>query len=276
MMMRDDEVMVGWQIAPEIREAMRLERARMAMGQGAFPDVVMELEELLDENPEQSDGLFLLGEALIELGDFEGARQAYEHRIEIGAPFAELWAGLAVARFNTCDLHGAVSAAREAVRMSPELGEAHYTLGLALERLPGEQAGAVSAFAAAHQLDPQAFPFPLRLQTADWERAVQEALHQLPPSLQQFWAEVPVVLLEVPDLSELRQATPPITPTVTGLYQGAPPEEVDPWEVRPEALRLYTRNLLRCPSLDVVIETIAQTLEREGCDWLGVAPEELV
>lgn len=273
----EDEVRIGWQIEPEIREAMRLDRARTAMLRGAWDDVVMELEEMLDESPQQPEGLFLLGEALLELGDFEGARQAYEHHVEAAGPDidARTHAGLAVARFNTCDLPGASEAARAALRLDPGLAEAHYYLGLALERSAEDRADALAAFAAAQQLDPAAFPFPLDLTAEDWQRAVAHAMSLMPRTVQHFWSAIPILLLDLPDLGELRQADPPITPTVTGLYDGVPPDEGDPWEERPEALRLYTGNLLRCPSFEDVVEAIARTLQHEASEWLGMAPEEL-
>ncbi|MBW2256969.1 MAG: tetratricopeptide repeat protein [Deltaproteobacteria bacterium] len=271
----DDEVRVGWQIAPEIRAAMRLDRARTAMHRGEFGAAVMELEELLDEEPDNPEALFLLGEALIELGDFEGALQAYEHHLEMGAdPNPRTLTGLAIARFNTCDLSGAAAAAREAVRLAPEAAEAHYYLGLALERLPNRGGSAVGSFAAANQLDPTAFPFPLQVGVQEWQGLIQDAMVLLPRSLQDFWADIPILLENLPNLDELRSADPPITPTVTGLYQGVPPLDADPWLVRPQALRLYTGNLVRSPTTEDLVEAIARTLEHEARDWIGLGEDE--
>jgi len=270
----DDEVRVGWQIAPEIRAAMRLDRARTAMDQGEFGAAAMELEELLDEEPDNAEGLFLLGESLLELGDFEGALQAYEYHLELAGPNADTLTGLAIARFNTCDLSGATAAAREAVRLAPESAEAHYYLGLALERLPNRGGNAIGSFAAANQLDPTAFPFPLQVEPHEWQGLIQTALRLLPRSLQDFWTDLPILLEDLPNLEELRSADPPITPTVTGLYQGVPPVDADPWLVRPQALRLYTGNLMRSPSIDDLVEAIARTFEHEARDWIGVDGDE--
>lgn len=270
----DDEAVVGWQIAPEIRTAMRLDRARTAIGSGDFPTGVMELEELLDEDPDNPDGLFLLGEALIELADFEGALQAYQHRTEVGVTDARTLVGLAIARFNTCDLAGAISAAREAIRLAPEAAEAHYYLALALERIPERSSEAVASFAAAHQLEPLAFPYPLQVDGEEWQELIKAAMARLPHTLQDFWTGIPILMLDLPDLEELRAADPPITPTVTGLYDGVPPADGDPWMVRPHALRLYAANLLRSPTLTDLVDAISRTLEHEARDWIGVGPED--
>jgi len=276
----DDEVQIGWRIDPEVRAAMRLDRARTALDRGEFDIAIMELEELLDEDPDHAEALGLLGDAQIEVGDFEVAAQALEHYLEVApGPDARALSGLAAARLNLCEVAGALSAAREAVRLAPDLAEAHYHLGLALELVADQeegrgQADAVTAFAAAHQLDPLAYPFPLSVASGEWQDLVQRALTLLPQTLQVFWTDLPILLLDHPDIDELRETDPPITPTVTGLFQGTPPEDEDPWQVRPTALRLYLRNLLRSPSRDLLVEAIAHTMEHEARDWLGVPTDE--
>ena len=272
----DDEAVTGWHLPPEQQRALRLQKIRQALDTGDAFGAAGEAEELLDEDPEHTEGLYLLGEAMLAIGDAESAADVYGHYLELvggGDPNGLL--GLAVARFETCDLPGAVEAAREAVRLSPELAGAHYYLGLALERLPGRSGESLASLAAANQLHPAAFPFPLELSERDWDEALAAAVASLLPSLQEFWNGIAVRYLVFPALEELRRTTPPITPTVTGLYEGTPPEEGDPWRERPRSLRLFTGNLSRCNSLDEVIDQIGRTLEHEALDWLGIAPEDL-
>jgi len=274
----DDEVQIGWKIDPQVRLALRLDRARTAIEQGDFEAAVMELEELLDEDPKHAEALFLLGEASLEIGDFETAAQAFQSHLQLEpTPTAAAWSGLAVARFDTCDVEGSAAAAREALRLEADLGEAWFYLGCALERLPGQGAEALRALATAQRLDSDAFPFPLQIAEAEWQGLVSKASTLLPRSLREFWGEVPVVLSDWPDLVELRAAEPPITPTVTGLYQGVPPEEEEQgWDERPESLRLFTKNLERSPSREAVVEAIARTLDHEARDWLGLGPDDPV
>lgn len=266
----DDDVTTGWQIDPEIRVAMRLERARSAFDARDFAEAVIEVEELLDEQPDHADALMLLGEAMLEAGDAEGAVQAFGRRMEVGPVTPTVLTGLAIARFDVCDLHGAAEAAREAIRLSPEDAEAHYYLGLALERTPRRRSEALSHFAAAQQLDPAAFAFPLTVSDAQWRGALDRAMRLLPQAIADFWSTVPITFEAAPTLDELRAASPPITPTVTGLYAGEPPDDGDPWDARPTGLRLFTDNLARSQDLDDLVEAIARTLDHEARDWLGL------
>lgn len=273
----DDEVQIGWNIDPDVRTELRLDRARTAIEQGDFEAAVMELEELLDEAPEHAEALFLLGEAALEIGDFETAAAAFHsHLHHETTPTPAAWSGLAVARFDTCDIEGSAAAAREALALDPGLAEAWFYLGCALERLPGQGSEALRALATAQRLDGDSFPFPLQIAEAEWQGLVSKASTLLPRALREFWGEVPVHLSDWPDLAELRAAEPPITPTVTGLYQGTPPDEEDAWDYRPEALRLFTKNLERSPSREAVVEAIARTLDHEARDWLGLGPDDPV
>lgn len=273
----DDEVQVGWKIDPDVRAALRLDRARTAIEQGEFDAAVMELEELLDEDPQHAEALFLLGEAALEIGDVQTATLAFQSHLQVEEkPTAAAWSGLALARFDTCDVEGAAAAAREALVLEPDHAEAWFTLGCALERTPGQGTEALRALATAQRLDPESFPFPLRVAESDWQGLVRKAATLLPRALREFWSEVPVSLQDWPDLAELAASEPPITPTVTGLYKGTPPGEEDAWDVRPEALRLYTKNLERSPSREAVVEAIARTLDHEAREWLGLGPDDPV
>jgi tetratricopeptide (TPR) repeat protein len=278
----DDEVMGGWSIDPETRAALRLDRVRRALDQGDFGGAVIEVEELLDEDPEHSEALVLLGEALLELGDAEGAVDAYEHHLQVAAAdsASSPWmipalAGLAIARFESCDLQGAVEAARESARLAPDLAESHFYLGLALERLPGRMAEALSAFVAAQQLDPEAYPFPMQLSRKQWDDLIERARRLLPKVLQDFWKGVPFRVEDLPPIDDLRRSDPPITPTVSALYEGEPPEDGDPWQRRPEALRLFTGNLARLGSEDAVVEDLVRSMQEEALDWLGASLDDL-
>lgn len=277
----DDEVIGGWHIDPATRLALRLDRVKKALDAGDFGGAVLEAEELLDEEPEHAEGLFLLAEALLELGDAQSAADTYVQYLAAAEDGGDLatragaLAGLSVARFECIDLPGAVEAARESLRIAPDLAETHYYLGLALERMTGGKSEALSSFVAANRLDPQAYPLPIRLDPKEWKRVTEEAHRGLPPALQAFWTGVPIELIDLPDLAELRASDPPITPTVSGLYVGDPPEEGDPWTIKPSAIRLYIGNLARLADRAEIIDEIGRTLQGEALDWLGLQDEDL-
>lgn len=265
----------AWQIDPDTRRRLRLDRVRAAFERGDWDEVVLEAEELLDEEPDHTEALFLLGEALLELGDWEVAREVYDHRVGLDGVDAPALVGLAVASLHLCDLPAAAEAAREAVRLDPGHAEGHHTLGLALERMPGRQGEALAEFSAAAHLEPERYPLPITLRHPDWELAIGSALERLHPRLRTFYEQVPFRIEELPDLAELRSADPPLSPTVVALYAGDPPDDEDPFDRRPDAMRLFARNLGRAGSLDGVVEDLAGALRDEALDWLGVDPSEL-
>lgn len=267
----DDELPVGvWSLDPETRAALRLDRVRRLMSEHDYVEAIIEVEELLDEEPDNAEGLYLLGESLLEVGEAPIARDAYSRQIRLTGGDARSLLGLAITRYDTCDLPGAAEAARDAIRLDSSQAEAHWYLGLSLERLAGSATESVQAFAVARQLEPDAYPFPIVLDDPGWRSAIVAGMAKLHLTLQAFWSGVPVRLDEWPDLAELERSDPPIPPGVCGMYVGEPPEEGDPWEVRPSEVRLFRRNLERARDLDELVDQIAVALEAEALDWLAL------
>lgn len=277
----DDDIRQGWVLDPETRTQMRLEQVRKLIESMAWHEAVLEAEELLDEAPDHVPALELLAKAQLGMMDAEGAVLTWEqvHTLD-PSPQSHRLAGMAMARFDTTDLVGAVEAAREAVRLEPGLAEAHFVLGLALDRLPGRSVEAAQALVAANRLDPLAYPFPMRLDAKGWEQALTTAMLQLSPEVRALWEGVPVRLPDHPDLEMLRSNQPPMSPRIPGMFQGHPPSMAaepvtDPWGVQPEGLLLYTQNLARVHNLDELVERLADVLEQEALVWVGEVPWDL-
>lgn len=257
----------------------RIDAVRSAAANEDWPGVVVEAEELLDLEPDHAEALLFLANASLELGDARNASAAFAHHLEHAGPSEDALSGLAVARFECCDVHGAIEAARAAVRAYPDLAEAHYTLALALERTRSGATAAASHFAAAQSLDPEAYPWPLPLDDSTLEEALIEALGSIPRSLARFWSGVPMRLEEEPTLTELIRGASPIPPTVAGMYEGRPPDLAagpeQAFAQRPSALRLFRKNLSRCGELDRVIDQLEDLLVQEALDWLGIPLDAL-
>lgn len=275
----DDHITQGWALDPEMRVAMRLEQVRKHVDAMAWHEAALEAEELLDEQPNHVEALELLARAQLGMMDAEGSAQSWEQVLSLDpTPRADRLASMAMARFDICDLVGAVEAAREAVRLDPSLGEAHYVLGLALERLPGRSVEAAQALLAANRLEPLAYPFPIRLDTQGWEQALTTAMLHVMPQVRELWEGVPVRLPQYPDLEMLRANTPPVSPRIPGMFQGQPPAEddaealEDPWSRSPDGLLLFTANLARVHDLEELVERLADVLEQEALVWVGADP----
>ncbi|MCA9491520.1 MAG: tetratricopeptide repeat protein [Myxococcales bacterium] len=278
----DEGPVSTWSIDPDLRTGMRLQQLRRATAEGSWEEVILESEELLDETPDHPEALFLLGEALLEVGDWELARAAYQRRVEVDGGDAASTLGLAISTFHCCDVVEAAELAREAVRLRPDDAESHHVLALALERLPGRQTEATAEFLAAARMEPQRYPLPLVLKHPEWEIAISRALEALAPEVRRFYGRVPFRIEELPDLGELRSHEPPLSPVVPTMIEGTPDPDLDPAAVAsleelgyPATIRLFARNLCRAGSVDRMVEDLAAALQDEAFDWWGIAPEEL-
>jgi len=272
----DDELPGGvWRLDPAMGQGLRLQRVRKALETGDLESAVQEAEELLDEAPRHPEALFLLGEALLELGDYEVALTTFQQRVAIDGGDVSSLLGLGIAAFQICELQLSVETTREVIRLEPDLAEAHYYLGLALERLSGHSGESLNELMAAYQLSPKQFPLPRDLSRADWQDLVAGAVARLPERLHPFYSSLPFTIEDLPTLDELRQHDPPLPPTIAAMHTGEPPEDCDPWEHRPDNIRLFARNLARAPTPEELVDQLRQALLDEAQHWLGIGPEEL-
>jgi len=269
--MTDQDTTSGWVLEPELNRRLRLEMIEKCREQGRDKEVILEAEELLELEPTCVEALFFLGEALLQIGDAEGALQAFEqHREHVGALSVAVQIGLAMAHFELCDLAAAELAARGALSRASGEAQAHYVLGLILEISSNGMRESTAAFHAANQLDPERYPFPMVLKKEEWKECVELALTEIPSAIRNFWDGLPVHLFESPDINELSNHSPPLSPRVLGLYIGDP--SGDQKDRRPEGLRLFTRNLSRSRTQGEIVLKIASTLEQEALDWMGKGP----
>jgi tetratricopeptide (TPR) repeat protein len=268
--MEDDTLAsAAWTIDPATRLALRLEAIDRLMRQQRFDDATVELEELLDEEPDETDALFLLGECALETFEPEVAQEAYRKHLRFTrGRGAQALLGLAISSFELADPQQCLENAREALRQDPGLAEGHYYAGLASELLGLSDAAARHLISAA-QLDRERYPPPRPIDERHLLRCADRARRMLDPELQRFWRGVPVQVEEWPNLQVLRAQDPPVSPLVRGMVNGAPPDEVDPWVVRPPSLKLYRSALSRLPNDEAIIAGIAEVFEQEALHWLG-------
>lgn len=269
----DDEVPLNtWSLDPETRVALRTASVKRAFAEGRLTEAALDAEELLDEVPDHPEALFLLAETLLELGDAELAALVYHQRSLAGDESLEVLSGLGVARFESCDVEGAVEALREVVRRAPDDAEAHYVLGLALELLSTEgQNTALEAIAhltEARDLEPERYPLAIALPAEAWQAALEAAIDRLPEALASVWEGVPVVLEDLPKIRELSASGHPTSPRVPLMYVGEPGD--DPEGTLPVAMRVFTRTVARAGSLDAIEDALHAALEAEALNWLDL------
>lgn len=263
-----------WRMDPSALTALRLQQARAALDTADPYTAIIEAEELLDEDPDNLDALFLVGDACLELNDAPGAHAAFSRYVELNPDDAGALAGLSVSCFELTDYDGCVAMARRAIALEPTMGEAWHYLGLGLER-QGQDRESRRAFARAEKLEPDAWPLVKPLSQAEWNVALGRALELLPRSLKAWYAHTRVVTRAMPELADLRAVQPPISPTVPALYMGEPPDDApDPWRTWPDAVHVYRANLEReALWTGDLPRTIADALRSEALDWLGLPPD---
>ena len=140
----------------------------------------------------------------------------------------------------------------------------------------GEFDAADRLFSLAHELDPKAFPLPIRTTVEDFRAILDKVLESLPDAIGGAVAEVPVIVEAKPKRA-LAERAPHITPEVLGLFVGTPlGEKVFAPSGYPNVVMLFQRNLERAGrSRTEVAKEIKVTLLHEYGHYLGFDEEEL-
>jgi predicted Zn-dependent protease with MMP-like domain/Flp pilus assembly protein TadD len=216
-------------------------------------------------------GLNQLGlstEALARLDEaIAAAPESVDARLERGFALYEL-----------CRFDEAREELARAEALDPDDAWTQHTLGLVAERR-GDRKEAEKRFARARKLSPDEFPKPIALSHEAFDRAVEDALAEMPESVRRYLSNVAITVEEVPSDDDLLASDPPLSPAILGLFRGAPwgqKASMDPWSHFPSAIVLYQRNLERfARSRKDLIEQIGITLIHEVGHFLGLDEDEL-
>ncbi|HJN75272.1 MAG TPA: tetratricopeptide repeat protein [Myxococcota bacterium] len=266
----------NWQLDLAEIGALRLQHARRAFNDRDPVLALVEAEELLEEEPDNLDALMIVADAALDLGDPVVSRAAFLQAIDLGATAALVFSGLAVTCYELTDLEGCIEASNRALEVEPDLAEAWYYKGIALDQL-GLADEATQALRQAMFHDPQGFPMPTAMSTEDIEALLGEALSCMPPELAEWYRRVRFEVHRYPDLRQLRDSDMPLSPSSPALYHGTPsPERQDPWQTLPDRVDVYVGNLERAAALGAnPAQLLAASLRNEALDWLGLPDDGL-
>lgn len=274
--MSDEPGSRPWSVDPDTLLLLRLQKGEQALKVGEPELALIEAEELLDEQPENSAALMLAGESSLALRDAGLARIAFEQVLGLDPRDGRALEGLAVARFELVDFAGALEAARQATTLEPSRARAWYYEGLVLER-GQDEVGAARCFERSSRLAPDTYPQPRVFSAAAWDEALAQGRRLLPGPIRSFYARIPVRWEDFPDAEELLDSSPPLSPFSYALYVGMPSEGGDPWTEPPEALRLFRGNLRHgVHRTDELARRIADALLHEAAAWLGMEQADLL
>jgi len=180
------------------------------------------------------------GQMLFELGRFEEARRVLEHT--------------AIA--------------------DPDSAHIVYYLGLVLEHL--EEPDAAEAFTRANSLDPTHYPMPMEVSREEFEEVVAIALDNLPRSIREYIANVPILLEDLP--SQELIAAENVSPQILGLFVGSPRTEALATSPALDLDRvlLFLKNHEKiCRDREDLIEQIQITVRHEIGHYLGLDEEDM-
>lgn len=199
------------QLAPSVdRSAIGLEYARRAS------------RHVPHRAAEQLARLALLeGQALIDLGRAAEALRRIDAALAGSPRFEAALYERGVALFELCRFDDARKVFGKVLAATPDHAHALYHLGLIEERA-GEEETSARHLAAATAADPKAFPAPPAVSQPDFAARVDRAVAALPEDIRHDLLGVKIQAADLPDLDDLTAETPPLSPTILGLFRGLP------------------------------------------------------
>jgi predicted Zn-dependent protease with MMP-like domain len=248
-----------------------------------FEQAITLADEFLGGNPEfpkldratQAEVHYLKAKAVFYLDDLEGSLFLVRRSLKTCGEIAIYRAFEGQILFELGRFEEARRALLSAASLDPESGHAFYHLALVQERL-GEDEQADLAFSKANALDPDHYPLPATVDDQLFRDAAAEALDNLPRSIREYIADVPVLVEDYP--SEELLGDQNISPQILGLYLGIPRTETDAFAQPEDVTRvlLFKKNLEKlCRDREDLIEQIQITVRHEVGHHLGLSEEDL-
>ena len=261
------------------RSEQILDQAEEALDDGDAEEALALCERVLRTAPDHAGALFLVGDAMRQLGDLESAIARYQRVTQLEPHHSLSWSGLGFCQFDRLEFDEARTAVNRAIRDDDANAEAYYVRALLRERR-GDYAGARRDFTRAALIDPEAWPMPVELTDGMVQAVVRETLDVLHPTLRADVEQIPILVEEVPSAELCREFDPPAPPgEILGTFSGATFGErggSEPWTQLPSTIVLFRRNLQRVAHDPVrVVEELRITVFHELGHFLGLDDDDL-
>jgi predicted Zn-dependent protease with MMP-like domain len=250
---------------------------------GEFEQAVMLTDDLLAGDPAlprldrttQAEIHYLKAKAVFYLDDLEGALFLVRRGLKTAGEVSIYRAFEGQILFELGHFSEARRSLTSATALDPESGHAFYHLALVQERL-GDDELAEASFERANALDPDHYPLPARVDDAFFREVVAEAIDNLPRSIREYIADVPILVEDFP--SDQMLAEQNVSPQILGLYVGVPRTEAESVQDDGDFTRviLFKQNVEKiCRDRDDLIEQIQITVRHEVGHHLGLSEEDL-
>lgn len=254
-----------------------IRRAQEALDGSVFDEAEALGRRALMLEAQSLDARQIIASALLEQNRFEEATAFLQEILAQEPTDLAALADLGLCLFERCEFAAAENALARAMEIDPQDPQASYWMALCVERR-GQFDLAEEYFRQAHEADPEAYPLPTRVSRGDFEKAMREALRELPAEIRAALKNLAIFIEDLPREETLTEYQPPLDPCLFGLYMGVPlPERsgADPPRL-PDTICLFQRNLERmCPDLDTLIEEIRITVLHEVGHYLGFDEDDL-
>jgi predicted Zn-dependent protease with MMP-like domain/predicted Zn-dependent protease len=275
--------------------AAHLNRVELLVEEMGEHELALEAcDELLAGRPElprldrtlQAELYYLKSKALFYLDDLEGAVFLIRRAIKSAGDQPTYYAFEGHVLFEMGAYGEARRVLERAAASEPDSPHIVYSLGLVLERIAHEggdeesvdvaRHAAELAFARANALDPGQFPLPVAVSDDAFEEVVREALDNLPRSVREYIAEVPIIVEDFPSRELVQQER--VSPQILGIFMGVPRTAAAITEQVPDLDRvvLFKANLEKiCRDREELIDQIQITVRHEIGHYLGLDEDDL-
>jgi len=250
---------------------------------GEFEQAVFLSDELLSGDPDlprldrttQAEIYYLKAKAVFYLDDLEGALFLVRRGLKTAGEVSIYRAFEGQILFELGRFSEARRSLMSATALDSESSHAFYHLALVQERLREDEL-AEACFERANALDPEVYPLPAQVDDAFFREAVGEAIDNLPRSIREYIADVPILVEDYPSDQMIVEQN--VSPQILGIYLGVPRTEVESVQHDGNFTRviLFKKNVEKiCRDRDDLIEQIQITVRHEVGHHLGLSEEDL-
>ncbi len=252
-----------------------------ALDEGDFSAALEMAEGCVEENPQSGAAWLGLAAARYELGDVVGTRDAAENAGEFGVSEEPMrvWYLAATSHYEW-DFRAARDQLDALLTREPDFAEAWYLLAQVSE-MQSDEVMARRGYTRAHDLDPDRFSMPRRVEEAVIHTAVDQARQELPEQFRTLLDNLAVTVRPTPDELLARSESldgAAVPPDVLGLFVGSSQLEQSVFDVgtQPGLIFLFQKNLERvCSTDEALVEEIHITLWHELAHYLGFEEEDM-